>query len=202
MANTKKNTTDSTKTKESTKNNSTKAKETVAKAKAKEESNDSMPSLDVVSKKPVTPREFSLTDEVECFSMCQGELVYVSRKTGETTRWSNFGESEFLTIGALIEMRNTQPKFFSKPWIMIEDKEVLEYLRVVKYYKGIPNLKDFDELFNLPTEEMYSKIAEFSDATKNIVAHRALELIEEGILDSRKTIQSLEAAIGFSLTGQ
>lgn len=143
--------------------------------------------------------DIDVHDEVECYNMTPGVLVFGNPKTGETTLWHEYGDMNILEIQDLIQMRNSARSFFTEPWIMIYDDDVLQYLRVDQYYKNIPRDCNFDDIFDLPLDELMEKIQSFTDSTKKIVAQRAVAKIEDGSLDSVKTIHSLEKVLGLEL---
>lgn len=138
-------------------------------------------------------------DEVECYNMTSGVLVFGNPKTGETTLWHEYGDMNILEVQDLIQMRNAARSFFTEPWIMIYDEDILQYLRVDQYYKNIPRDGNFDDIFDLPLEEILEKVSSFTNSTKKLVAQRAVAKIEDGSLDSMKTVSALEKTLGFQL---
>ena len=128
---------------------------------------------------------------VECQNLTAGKLIYISkRQNGYKIVWSNPGDIEEIELGELITMRNSQPKFFSKNWVGI-DEDILRYLGVDGYYKNIPSYEDFDGVFELPLEEMQVTLNSLPKGLHDTFAYKASELINSGKIDSMKTIRYL-----------
>ena len=66
-------------------------------------------------------------------------------------------------------------------------------------HENIPRDGNFDDIFDLPLEEILEKVSSFTNSTKKLVAQRAVAKIEDGSLDSMKTISALEKTLGFQL---
>lgn len=146
-----------------------------------------------VKVKPVKKRQKLPNDMlVECRNITMGKLTYKSyRQNGYKIVWNEPGDVEDIELGELVSMRNSQPKFFSKNWIGIEDPEILEYLGVAKYYKGVPNYEDFENIFLQPLEDMKVAIANLPQGIKKTLGIKAAEMINDGTIDSVKTVKYL-----------
>ena len=160
----------------------------------------------VTAKKTPTTRTLEKIDPnelIEVQSCTYGELTYISRKTGYQIIWDDFGCTNPVTVGDLIDMRNGQKRFFEEPWIvLLGDRApiIIDYLQVGKYYKNISKLEDFDEIFNYEPADIPAVVKELSQGTKEIIARRAYALIQDGELDSRKMIEAIESATGFKIS--
>lgn len=128
-----------------------------------------------------------------------GRLVYVSRKDGYEIIFEKFGSEEFLTIEELRSAKNSYPKFFKNNWFIIEDEDVIYDLGLEKYYENSLNIQEFENIFNLPQDEMIAKINKLSNGQKKSLIYKAIEKIEDGTIDSRKIIESLEKALNTEL---
>lgn len=128
-----------------------------------------------------------------------GTLVYRSPKTGEKFIWDDFGDELDMELSDLKAAKGSQKKFFTNNWFMIDDPEILEYLGVSQYYKNAIDPDAFDELFSLPLSQMKQKITKLSVGQKKTARFRAKRLIEDGAIDSLKTIEALEEVLGVDL---
>lgn len=152
--------------------------------------------------KPKVLAKIDPNELIDVQSCVYGELIFVSRKTGYRIIWDDFGSTNPVTVGDLIDMRNGQKRFFEEPWlVLLGDRApvIIDYLQVGKYYKNINKLEDFDEIFNYKPSEISAVIKDLTTGTKEIIARRAYALIKEGSLDSRKMIDEIEKATGFSI---
>ena len=179
-------------------------KKNIDDAKVEESKEDVVATKKVADKTP-TPKVLKKIDPNELIdvqSCIYGELTYISRKTGYTIIWEDFGAVNMVTVGDLIDMRNGQKRFFEEPWIMLLGERapiIIDYLQVGKYYKNISKLEDFDEIFKYDPSEIPAVLKDVSQGTKEAIARRAYALIQEGELDSRKMIEQIEKATGFTI---
>lgn len=148
--------------------------------------------------KPVDRNEL-----VEVKSCVYGSLEYISYGTGNSIKWNTFGDTNWVTVADLMEIRNSQRIFFERQWIMpVGDNanDVIAYLQLEKYYKTFSSLESFDEIFNYDPSDIPAVIEKLSDSTRETIARRAYALIETGELDSNKMITALQDSLGYDLT--
>lgn len=145
-------------------------------------------------------------------SNCYGELIYVSKKTGLTTSWENYGVPQPLTLEELVTMRNTQINFFKRNLIIIEGfqdpeynetysvEEILAYLQVTQYYTSSLCPSNLDDVFKMTPDKIEECVPRMSSGVKNSILVKANELIQSGEIDSIKMVRSLEKALGCELS--
>lgn len=152
--------------------------------------------------KPIVAKEIDPTQYVTVLNGYQGKLTYKSGKTGETFRWSEFGDEQEMELRELRNAKNTYKKYFEKNWFMFPDEYlwVIDYLGVRRLYKNAIRVDEFDNVFEKSAEEIKDIIDKLSDGQKKAVAFRANTLISEGKIDSNKVIRTLEEALGVELT--
>jgi hypothetical protein len=181
----------------------------MADAKAKSEVKDSKetvvvttPTQPTVEKKaePVKKKDLDRNMMVSCRSIVQGELTYVSRKTGLETSWANFGDEEYIDLGELMTMKAGQPKFLNNPWIMIDDQDVVEYLGLKAMYDKIVAVDQLDEFFYKQVDEMIEILKKAPKGTRKLIADTARVKVEDGSLDSMRIIKALENELTIDLS--
>lgn len=129
---------------------------------------------------------------VECQNMTMGKLIYKStRQNGYMIVWSNPGDIEEIELSELVSMRNSQIRFFTQNWIGIDDPEVVEYLGIGKYYEGVPAFEDYESIFFQPIDDMKVTIANLPKGAKKTLGIKAAEMINDGTIDSMKTVKYL-----------
>lgn len=129
-----------------------------------------------------------------------GRLIYKSKKNiGYKEVFEKFGDFAEMELGELLSAKNSQPKFFSKNWFLIDDVDVIEYLRVNKFYQNALTLEDFEDVFEKPDSELIDVISKLSTGQKDTLVNKAKEMIDAGEIDSRKKIEALEKALGAQL---
>lgn len=154
----------------------------------------------VEQKKSFDPKEIDSHRIVTVHNGFQGTLVYVSKRTGETFIWDSFGDVQDMEIGELRNARNSSKDFFINNWFMFDEDWVPGYLGVSQYYKDALPLDDFDSFFSKTPQELSNAIKKLSDGQKESLGFRARLLIEDGVIDSNKTIQVLEKELDMQLT--
>lgn len=141
-------------------------------------------------------RTYNNNDIVAVTNNTRGTLVYVSKRMqGYEIVWRQYGDTEYMEFGELLSMRNSAKSFFENNWVTFDDKDVIVALGVENFYKCVLDVDNFDSMFNLPPQELQAQISLMTNGMKETVALRAAELIEDGTIDSRKTIKSLEVAL-------
>ena len=149
--------------------------------------------------KGAVPTEIDASQYVTVRNGFHGTLTYVSPKTGETFNWSEFGAEQEMELRELRNAKSASKAFFINNWFMFDDEWVIDYLGVRQFYKNIPDIDHYDEIFDGTPDKIKKKIAAMSDGQKRNVIYRAHELIENGTIDSRKMISALEEALGVDL---
>lgn len=144
-------------------------------------------------------KKIPLNTEVACTNLTNGVLIYISKKQmGYQVRWNEPGDVEYLELGELISMRNSQRAFFEKSWIGIDDPDIIKFLKVEQYYKSVINLDDAEKFFNLPNEQIVSKLEKMSDGYKENVKNKAIEMIKNDEIDSIKKVKFLKEYFGLN----
>lgn len=191
-ANTKKNTTTK---KANTKSKATEVKSLEDKSVITTEETNSVTPIKAYKVKPDIP----LTAEVVVTNGYHGRLVYKGRKSGEHLEWENFGDEQIMELKELKDARASQKKFFTANWWLIDNPDIIEFLNASEFYKYAVNAENYDDIFKKPVEEIEAIVSELTDGQKKSMAYRAIELINSGKLDSRKTIDALKNSLGFEL---
>lgn len=137
---------------------------------------------------------------VTCRNTRNGSLIYISKKTGIETVWEGFGATEELTIGELMTMKSSQPAFLKNGWLVIEDEDVLDYLKIKKIEDEYLDLDDLDAFFEKNVDEMSKALDVFPQGIKETIATHARKLIEEEKLDSNRVIRLLEDKLKIDLS--
>lgn len=160
-----------------------------------------------VTVKNTTPQQtikkkvvLDLNDDILIKNGFAGTLVVKLPKSNYDIIFNSFGDEDYVPLGELKALRNRYPAMFEKNWIVIDDADVIEFLNVGKYYKGYLGVEEIDELFEMATDKMLAKIKTLNENVKQTVARRAISLIEDGVIDSRKTIEALEQELNYQLT--
>lgn len=149
--------------------------------------------------RPIVPKDIDPNQYVTVRNGFQGQLVYQSKRTGETFIWSNFGDEQEIELRELKNAKNSSKKFFENNWFMFDEPWIIDYLGVRQFYKNALPIDSFDDVFTKKPAELKKIIASLSDGQKRSLAYRANELIHEKKLDSLSVIEVLEDSLHIQL---
>jgi hypothetical protein len=155
--------------------------------------------------KPTSRRKAIQIDRNEmipCRSVVNGQLTYISARTGLTYIWNDFGVTEYLEYGELLSMRASQPKFLTKPWIVVDDEEAVSTIAGLKelYGKivdiGEDNLEDFFKKDPKKIEEIIGKVPK---GIQDLIASKAREMLEKRTLYDTRIIGIIDKVMNTGL---
>ena len=135
-----------------------------------------------------------------------GGAFYSSKKImGYTVEWEDIGSVEYMELGELSSMKNTDKRFFEDNWIVFDDteeytaSELYDFLKVSKYYKNVLTPDNIDEIFTYPKDEIVKTNSTLSRGMKETIAVRAKQKVDENTLD-KNIIDILESSLGIQFT--
>lgn len=155
----------------------------------------------VVEAKPTRAKrvEIDRNELIACRNAVYGELIYVSDQTRQKYLWDSYGRVQYLTMGELMIMQGSQPRFLTDVWLIIDDEEAARYLDLTKLYESLVEIEDLDAFFDLPIKKMEEILPKLPNGLKATVATRARKLVEEQKLDSGNKIRLLEEKLNIEL---
>ncbi len=137
---------------------------------------------------------------VEVRNITNGSLTYVSRKSGNEAHWSQFGDVEYMEVGELQTMKTSQPRFFNEPWVMIDDDEVVDFLGLRHMYDRIIADHEIERFFFQPIDDIVSKLQKAPHGTRELIASKAREKVENETLYDSRVIRVLEKELTIDLS--
>lgn len=136
-------------------------------------------------------------------NIAKGKLIYKSkRQMGYTIVWEKRGALNYMELSEFINLKNSDMRFITEPWIRIieeDEVEILKYANVYQYFKSIIEIDDVDALLNLSYDKFCSKFDKLPDSFKKTVAERARDMIASGELDSIKIKKHIEEKLDMEL---
>lgn len=141
--------------------------------------------------------DIPLNTLIEVKNGSAGRLIYASKRTpGYEQTWENYGDVAYIELSELVACRASQPNFFKKNWFIIEDEEVLRFLRVDHWYRKDFSIDYLESIFDADVAEMRDMVAGLTDAVRCSVREIAKRRIASGEIDSKKRIDILEDVLG------
>lgn len=182
---------------------STSKKATPAK-KASVAAVESAPSIEAVSPvseaKVDTPKKFTSGDLIPCRSVRNGSMLHIARKSGNSYEWSDFGDMTEVEYGDLLAMKAGKSKFIFAPWIIIEDKDAIEALKLTSLYETFVDYEDVDEFLTMSPAQIRSKLADAPVGFKDAISTTAANMIREGRMDSIGVIKAIDDVLHKNLS--
>ena len=144
--------------------------------------------------KQIDPNEMVLVR-----SVFQGTLCYKSIRTGLKVVWNGYGSEEWISIQELLTMKASNPTFLTKPWLIIDDLDVVEHMGLKDIYNVITEIEDLDAMFTLSINEIKEKIKIAPKGFKDTIADTARKLVLEEKLYDIRVIRMLEEELQIEL---
>lgn len=136
-------------------------------------------------------------------NIARGRLIYKSKRiTGYTVIWDKKGDTNYMELGEFINLKNSDRRFVTEPWIRIvedDEIEILKYSQVFEYYKEILGLNNVSDILHLDFESFKKKFDKLPEGYRNSVVESAAEMIKNGTLDSIKIKKYIEEIMGIDL---
>lgn len=155
-------------------------------------------------KKPFRLQDIDKTHEFAIKNNTMNRVCYIADDHSCSFDMSSYGDIEYISFKDLIKMKNSHIRYFSDNWITIEDddmynhQDIYEAIGVSKYYTGY-NLDDFDSLLHSAPEDIIRTINSQSMGVKDIIKDIAIKKYKEKKIDSIKTVEALNQALGIDL---
>lgn len=172
-----------------------------AKRTRKAKSNNAVMQNPNAAKVVYTAKDVDMNQYIPVKNGYPGKLVYVSKRTGETFVWENYGDEQDMQLMELRNVRNTSKKFFDHNWFVFDEEYdwVIDFLGVRAYYNNIINLEGIDALFQKKPKQIEDELAALTNGQKRTIAYRAMEKIRNKEIDSLSVIEVLEKGLGVAL---
>lgn len=136
-------------------------------------------------------------------NISQSKLIYKSkRQIGYTIEWDKTGDINYIELGEFINLRNSDRRFVTEPWIRIvedDEVEILKYANVYQYYRGLLEVDNTKDILSLNFESFKRKFDNLPKAIKETVAKQAAEMLKNGELDSIKIKNYIEEKLDIDL---
>jgi len=166
--------------------------------------NETIKEQEVKPKQEITPMwKPDLNRMIYIKNISRGKLIYKSkRQIGYTVEWAKKGDKNYLELGEFINLKNSDRRFVTEPWIrIIEDDEIeiLKYANILQYYKEILGIDNVADILRLDFDSFKKKFDNLPEGYKNAVIEQAADMIRNGELDSIKIKNYIEKTMGIEL---
>lgn len=146
----------------------------------------------------VKSKEYKDDDVIPCKSVTSGKLIFKGR-TGNVYKWLNYGDIEYVSYKDLkYEVQNTSSysQMYHPRFIVQDDEFVEKFPKLKDFYESMYTTSDFEEILNLPAEEIAVAIKELPVGCRECLKGIVSTMISDGRLDSVKRIKALDDIFG------
>ena len=81
---------------------------------------------------------------IELRSIYNGGVNFVSNRTKMVYKWLEKGSVEYLTVEELLAMESSSLRFLHTPWLVVEDKRIIEAFKLEELYSIISEVEDLE----------------------------------------------------------
>ncbi|HEY8805860.1 MAG TPA: hypothetical protein VIM42_12300 [Clostridium sp.] len=165
-----------------------------------------MPKEDIIVKevkvseppiKKVVPKKVDKDDYVDVVNNTTHILSFVnSRTTGEWMIEGGYGARDVMQVSDLVTMKSNQSKLLLEGWLVIDDEDVVNHLRLTELYKYLIKPDNIDVFFKSSESKMQEIVSKQPKGTKDLLAEMAKIKIENGEFDSITKQRFLENLLG------
>ena len=144
-----------------------------------------------------TPKKYSPTDTIECRSVTGGELILVGDKTKLHYNWADFGDTAYVEYQDLQALQSRRSAFLTKPRFIIEDDNLVEqWGSMLKPIYDKINMKNIEELFNLPVNQFEAQLKVVPDGLKDAIQTKAVQMIQNDELYDIRKVRAIDNVWG------
>lgn len=143
---------------------------------------------------------YANSDEVLVRNGFGGSLVFVAPKSKYTYIFDEFGDEEYIEFEELRAAKGGKyAGFFKKQWLLIDDPNAIEQLKLGKYFDNALTYDDFEDLFDLSISALKAKVGTLTKSQKDTLAYITMQKIDNGELTDLNMIKVLEESLGEDL---
>ncbi|PEV64241.1 hypothetical protein CN434_25945 [Bacillus thuringiensis] len=169
--------------------------------KAIQESQAEMAEIERDIKRGSTPKKRQIDRErmITIMNGTMGHVEYTSSKTGETWAFTDYGQTNEMSVGELITIKNQFPRYLRDNWFIMLDDEVVDYLGYSELYKHVLNEKQLEEFFELDVKEMVEIMKKAPLGMAQLIAGMSTRKFESGELKDIYKIKAIQDTLGITI---
>lgn len=128
-----------------------------------------------------------------------GVVSFKSPKTNTLYKWTGIGDEEVLTIDEILTMDSKSRRFLNTPWLVIDDKDVIEGLGLTDLYKIIEKIENVDSLLEMNFDEIENIINKAPYEYQRTLSSVIFNKINNNEIRDIMLIRKLEEILGTTL---
>lgn len=156
---------------------------------------------DTIEKETKVTKKYDQDDEILCRSVTQGELI-VPCKSGVVYRFSNIGDTEYITYSDLYALKSKRSEYLYSPLFVIEETEMLtdnKWKDLQTLYDSLYKAGDIEEVLKLKDAQFKKVLEDSPIGFKKAIAIEVTTRFENKTFDSLNKIRIVEEICGVDL---
>ena len=140
-----------------------------------------------------------IEDEKIVVKSVVNNVGYISKKTGIQYNWAEKGDAEVMSIKDILAMETKSKRFLRTPWLVVEDKRIIEALKLEELYKLIERVEDVDSLIDMGEEEIERVFEKLPNEYKKSFKNEIYSKVKSRELKDITVIESLSKILDIDL---
>lgn len=146
-------------------------------------------------------KKFRPTDTIPCESITSGELGIVGIKSNINYRWANRGDITDVEYQDLAAAVMSNRDAIMRPRFIVRDEDfVSQFPQLNNVYKELYSVRDLKDILRMSPSQMENAIKALPTGAQESIKGLAATMIENGQLDSIKTIKKIDEIFGVNLS--
>lgn len=145
-------------------------------------------------------RAYVANDMIPCKSVRYGLLQHVSRKSGDSYVWEDYGDIVDVAYGDLLALKSGKSKFLYAPWFIVLDDQLAEEWKLKELYTYFEEFEDVEDFLQSGAITLRRQLPNAPQGYKDLIVHKAGEMIRNGSLDSIGTVKAIDDVLNKSLS--
>ena len=102
----------------------------------------------------VKRQKFNDNDLIDVMNYTTGECIWINPTTNRHWSWNEFDSRLQIPFSEIVVIKGQKPNYFTKPYLVILNKDVVEYFNYTEFYKLIVKPDKIGDFYNLCKEDM------------------------------------------------
>lgn len=145
-------------------------------------------------------RTYAANDMIPCKSVRYGLLQHVSKKSGDSYVWEDYGDIVDVAYGDLLALKSGKSKFLYAPWFIVLDDQLAEEWKLKELYTYFEEFEDVEDFLQSGAITLRRQLPNAPQGYKDLIVHKAGEMIRNGSLDSIGTVKAIDDVLNKSLS--
>ena len=126
-------------------------------------------------------------------------VYYTCPVTFETFSWLEVGDTQEMTYKQIKFMNVKHPRYFSDRWLKPLNDDVLERLKLKKYFENNLRRGDLKLLFGNDVAAVEEMLTNLNPDSKAELAQMAIKSAKDGVINNVKIIRLIEKHLGVEI---